>query len=89
VERTVELKRLVVRSLGVLGLVVGMVVISGCPSLDVQTFDALNESWRLLKPYTEAGISADETLDDDSREIRIRQVEQFSRLLEAGLANAE
>jgi hypothetical protein len=63
--------------------------LTGCPCLERPTFEALDESWELLKPYALTGIAADATLDPASRAIRNRQVEEFTRLIEEGLANAE
>lgn len=64
-------------------------VAGGCESPNCQTFDALNESWGLLRPYALTGIAVDGTLDPASREIRNRQVDEFTKLIEEGLANAE
>jgi hypothetical protein len=75
-----------------LWLVAGLfftLALTGCPSLDRQTFEALDESWSLLKPYALTGIAVDTTLDPASRAIRNRQVEEFSKLLAEGLKNAE
>lgn len=62
--------------------------LTGCPSLDRQTFEALDESWELLRPYAMVGIAVDNTIDANERAIRNRQVEEFSKLIAEGLANA-
>lgn len=63
--------------------------LSACAPLDRQVFEALDESWKLLKPYTEAGIEADAAIDEASRVTRLRQVEEFTRLLETALKESE
>jgi len=52
-----------------------------CCTVSKESADALAEGWALLRPHTEAGITNDPALSEDSKATRLRHVGEFTALI--------
>jgi hypothetical protein len=62
-------------------LFAAVLMASGCCTVSKESADALAEGWELLRPHTEAGITNDPALSDDSKTTRLRHVGEFTELI--------
>lgn len=62
---------------------------AACQNPNAILMESLNKSWALIEPYAVAGIEADEDLSPESKENRLRLVQDFTRTLGEALSHAE
>lgn len=60
----------------------------GCGQPAKLFVEALDASWKDIRPYAEAGVAKDETLDQDQKANRMALIEEFGKTIEEAKANA-
>lgn len=65
-----------------------LVALVGCCAPNAEFFGSLERSWEKIRPYAEAGVKCDTTLDSDQKAVRLQLIQEFDETLKEG-ADAE